>query len=294
MNSGISDNKGTASRPGGGGSKGAYAGFLIAGFLMGAALDVKYRPNHIVFEVQPDTKVNVIPSEGDVIEWKSSNPRSGPPSIRFFSSKVPCSEANGSSQCTYTPLPVPQVYLYDCALDKSPNNCYDPGVGPSSNSGGGHSKFVLIIQWIENFVEVVGVDLERLLGFRPKPTMHAWLQGVAGPIAAPAAGAGTTNPPPRHINVAVDCDKNGNAAVFPDGNPADANHAIEASVGDNITWQPYTSYSISDLSVCSPMPLDGTGNRTCALKSGSGDVSYTVRTSGCSNANSVTEHIKLP
>lgn len=293
MNSGTSDTKETAGRRIGGGSKWAYTGLLVGGFLMGVALDVTYRPNHIVFEVQPDTKVNIVPSRGDIIEWRSSNRQSKSTSIRFFSSKVPCSEANGGNQCTYTPLPTPQVYLYDCALDQTPANCYDPGVGSSSSSGGGHSKFVLIVQWIENFIVTVGVDIERLLGIWPKPTAQPWLQSVGGPVAAPAAG-GATIPPPRHINVAVDCDRNGNAAVFPDGNPADENNPIKASVGDNITWQPYTGYSISDLSICSPMPLGDTGNRTCELKSGSGDVSYTVRTTGCTNLNSVTEHIKLP
>jgi hypothetical protein len=299
MNSESGDNKGTAGRRIGGGSIWAYAGVMVAGFVLGVGLDARYRPNHIVFEVQPDTKVNLAPYRGDIIEWKSSNPQSTSTGIRFFSSKVPCSEPNGGNQCTFAPLTVPQVYLYDCALDKTPSTCYDPGIGPSSTSGGGHaSKFARFVQTIKDIVVILGVDLERLFGIWPKPTAKPWLQAVGTTIAGPAAAGGT--PPPRHINVAVDCDKGGKSAVFPDGNPADENNAIEASVGDSITWQPYTAYSIGDLSVCSPAPLKGNpgspagNNLTCTLKSGSGDVQYTLKTSGCANLSSITEHIKLP
>jgi hypothetical protein len=300
MNSESGDNRGTA----GGGIAirrvVVSTGLLVAGFLSGAALDATYRPNHIVFEVQPDTKVNLIPSRGDVIEWKSSNPQSTSTSIRFFSGKVPCAEANGSSQCTFTPLRLPQVYLYDCMLDQTPTTCYDPGMGPSSTSGGGH-KTVLILQWIKDFILIVGVDLQRFLGIWPSPTTQYWMPAAGSALGsgAPAPAPGATNLPPRHINVAVDCDANGKAAVFPDGNPQDENHAITASVGDSITWQPYTAYSIGGLSACSPASLNGdpgdsTGtNHSCTITSGSGDVSYTVQANSCGNLASITEHITI-
>lgn len=303
MKSENSDKQGTVGRRSGGRPTWAVAGLTVAGFLLGVALDAGYRPNHIVFVVQPDTKVTVAPSKGDIIEWKSSNPKSTSTSIRFFSSKVPCSEPNGSQQCTFTPLDEgPQVYLYDCALDQAPSTCYDPGVGPSSSTGAGHaSRFVLVLLAIRDFVVTLGTDLERLFRIWPKATKQYWLPGsLSGSTVGGGAPAGSTPgvaAPPRHINVAVDCDKDGKAAVFPDGNPDDENKDINASKGDVITWQPYTTWSISDLAACSPMPLNGkpgdlTGNHLSCTIQGSGRVAYTVKTS-CANTNDIKDYINI-
>lgn len=85
----------------------------------------------IILRVLPTGKIYIVPKTGDVIKWVDENDRTV--HIHFPHKDRPCSDPDGSNQCTVTDAT--GLFNYSCKTDGGQVMCQDPGIDP--NSGGG-------------------------------------------------------------------------------------------------------------------------------------------------------------
>jgi hypothetical protein len=284
---------------------------LIIGFLLGVALDAKYHPNRIDLLIAPDSKVALAPHKGDIINWTAgADPEHTQVQINFPVDPIPCLEVEGGTTgatCIFDPVDNgPSMYLYGCTLSESPGSCYDPTVAigprcpgcpplPPSPPPLPINRFLNILKW----------DFERLFELSPGRRMvHHNLSGSTGVAGAKGLEAqsheeklpspASTSPPARVIDVVAACN-GGVAAVFGPNGPV-ANNTIPAETGDTITWLPYASYTITfaDANACTPSTLTDSTTQSCAIKSPSGTLPYSLKMPSCTTTPTVTEYVQLP
>jgi hypothetical protein len=173
--------------------------FLLGGLILGLYLGDIYGPNHIVVQAQANTKVNLEPKIGDIIEWEDV--RGNPLPVKFSqgSDFFPCEEQedkqNGNPTCTLKRPPTTMSFTYNCT------GCFDPTLGPvSPKSPGGKSVGGSLVKQVDSIF------------FKP---------GLPPPIGGGGGMSPTGSEPPLSsglpIDASVSCDVNKNVIVFQAG-----------------------------------------------------------------------------
>jgi hypothetical protein len=283
---------------------------LILGFLLGFALDARYRPNHIQLYVNQNSKVSLKPKPGDIISWATYTDKLGNPIpivINFGGpGPYPCENPSPypPPTCVYKPPPDgPDVYLYGCTLGNDPQgtSCFDPVVGPQCSgcgSTGGIPPYSFQYFWF-----TFEWDIARLLNPAEGPSKAPQnLKGSTG--TAPPKGqeklvnAAPTAPPSSIVNVYAEC-KSGAQAIYPfNGNQPILN--ILAQPNYEITWNRWSKdYSISNLpqGFClqTDPPSSPGDNQSCTINPSTvsnGTYPYTL-TMACGGAPSNTQYIVI-
>jgi hypothetical protein len=265
---------------------------LTVGFLLGVALDAKYRPNKILLFVNPDTKVSLMPQPGDTISWASPGyPHGQPVNINFTAKQIPCI-SNVSSPCIYDPIDQgPSLYLYACTLNSAPSTCFDPGIGNTNTTGPppGQVKFPKLT--LKDFADTLVWDIERLFGGLPAlPRVSQNLSEFPessgtnglqpqGKPASPPTPPPLPPPPPRVQEFVAACSNNA-PGIFKVGDPTPTDtvaNPIIAEPNDTITltlYPPPVDYNTNGLSgVCKNGELSA-GRPSCIVN----NVSVSVNT----------------
>jgi hypothetical protein len=260
--------------------------FLAVGFVVGVAVNATYGPNHIVFQVQPSTKVNLAPRAGDVIDWVDWNGKPISAQFQDNPSLVPCQGGNVQSRCVVTsPSYSGALYPYTCT------NCFDPVIGPVSKTqvGGGAVKI-----WEPpslKFWPILVYDLERLLHLSVGGESAPATPAQAPPPVPQKASVGTGLP----VQPALAC-LSGKVAVYPpDFSPPDL--PVSASANGILQFTGSIPYTATE-----PTAADGTAlcvngviptpAQACAITStAKGNYTYTVSSTSC--AMSPTETITV-
>lgn len=272
---------------------------LIIGFLLGVAVDAKYRPNHILLYVNTDSKVSLSPKPGDIISWATKNdPLGRNVKINYTAGLAPCKLDTSfpPPTCVYQPFDDgPDLYLFGCTLSSDPKTCFDPQYGPKCAGCGqlDSTSFAPLIS--EYYWNTLGWDLARL--FNPVPKQPKAPQNLAEPAGIPPVTNTAVMAPTLGLTeVVAKC--NGNTpAVYPGGGSDPITH-IPARPLDTITWNAYNSYSITNLNVCNQasMPSSSGGNQSCTIKSDTpvgSSVAYALNMT-CNNvASSTQEYIDV-
>ena len=244
------------------------------GVLAGIAIDARYHPNHITFEVENYTKVNLVPAEGDIIDWVAADPAVGNMQITFHDS-APCKEANGGHHCTVSTENGNGTFVYDCAAALNKDYiCFDPGVGPISTTyGGGRVTISDAISDLIEFFTTVKVDFDRLfhaplkiLTRQTSPgTSSATPPDVSGSSPAqgtqPVRAAVMTGIP---LTPVIECN-NGVTQVDPHEDGLSVNDPIQASGGQIIGWSGAKEFTLTLPTICKEAAK--TGN-TCTILPG--------------------------
>jgi hypothetical protein len=215
------------------------AGSLVLfalGLVIGLYLGASYAPNHIVLQAQSNTKVNLKPQVGDVLEWQANGGGALPVEFSQGSEFFPCDEApkkGGNSTCTLKKPPQTMSFTYTCA------GCFDPTLGPvSGTTPGGNSLRTLLGSFVRH--EAPDRDQERVA---------ATGGGMAPNEVAPALSSGLP------IEASVSCDAENNVIVFQNG-----------SLVKTITVNPTNLLQLTGFTDSKPNPVNpvsATGQPLC-------------------------------
>jgi hypothetical protein len=242
--------------------------FFLVGVLLGIYLDELYKPNHIVFQAQASTKLNLVPSAGDVIEWKTSSGGQLPVTFEVGTSFLPCNEGNGVSTCTLRDPPAKDAgmsYTYTCA----DNACFDPTLAPVSpkGSGGGTTPLKVFIHTLDR----------KFSGDESRPTLKG--KAPPSPEGGPVAASSGM---PREISLTCD----GANLVFYEG--GDKMTKIFANPQDIVQFTGISAYTILPLAnpvlngqnLCSSGDLSS--GKACGVATKApGTYPFTVKSSVC-------------
>lgn len=272
---------------------------LIIGFLLGVALDAKYRPNHILLYINADSKVSISPRPGDIISWATKDDPYGKKiTINYTAGLAPCKANTGiQTPCIFEPLDGgPDLYLFGCTLSADPKTCFDPQYGPKCTGCGQGTNYTSFPPLtFHDFWNTLGWDIARLIN--PVPTLRKAPQNLAGLgiTSVNSTNAVPLTSPSSLVEVAALC--NGNTpAVFLGGSSSVITH-IPARALDTITWNAYNSYSITNLNICSQgsMPSSPGANQSCTVKSDTpvSSVPYTLNMTCNNAASSAQEYIDV-
>ncbi len=89
-------------------------------------------PNHIKFVVEGNTKVDLAPSVGDVLNWVDTLGNPVTVNVASYAGLDNlCNEASPTSKCTI--LADGGIFPYDCS---TAGLCFDPGISPGKSPGG--------------------------------------------------------------------------------------------------------------------------------------------------------------
>ena len=266
---------------------------LILGFLLGVALDAKYRPNRILLYINADGKVSLSPKPGDIINFAAFDDETGANvKVSHTADLIPCDPSFLPPTCVYAPYTDgPDLYLFGCA---SAGNvpCFDPQYGPKCpkcpGSGIRKGKFLTF------FWHILWEDLEELL--RISPVERRLPENQRGPSGGSAVSHAleaqqqiVPQPPPRVQEFVVACDKNGAPGVFPSGSADSIDTVttpITAEPSDTITWTlypPAKSFTISPLDKACNGRNPSSDSPTCRV-SNAGSYSFNLGMVGCASS----------
>jgi hypothetical protein len=268
---------------------------LILGFLLGVALDAKYRPNRILLYINADGKVSLSPKPGDIINFAAFDDETGANvKVSHTADLIPCDPKVPPPTCVYAPFtPGPDLYLFGCK-SKDGTDCFDPQYGPKCPKCPGGQ--IVKGQFFVLFWHILWEDLEELL--RISPVERRLPENQSGPSGGSAVSHAleaqeqiVSPPPPRVQEFVVACDKNGAPGVFPSGS-ADSidtrQKPIAAEPSDTITWTlypPAKSFTISPLDKACNGRNPSSDSPTCKV-SNAGSYEFNLDMPDCASSTS--------
>jgi hypothetical protein len=298
---------------------------LIIGFLLGVALDARYRPDNIRFNISSDSKISLMPKPGDIISFAADKDPSGVAAkitMKYTAGIKPCKSNIDSTDptCVYWPYKNgPRLYLFGCTF--GPNGtekpCYDPQYGPKCNPCGGTGGNIPFPTPLP-ILHVVFWDIESLLGVVPSEQAlpqsarmsSGGSQGSQVNEEARVLDNTPAPPPPPRVQELVAACYNGVPAVFQSGSDTpitpDPNAPITAEPSDTITWNAYDKYNITglnggSLNICangnpSGDPASPGGNQSCIINPGTGSKTpypyqVNISTGACISSQATTEYL---
>jgi hypothetical protein len=257
---------------------------FILGFLLGVALDAKYRPNHILLYINPDGKVSLSPHPGDIINFVAFDDKTGANvKVKYTANLAPCDKSAAvapPSTCVYAPFDSgPNLYLFGCTSAKG-IPCFDPQYGPKCAGCPSTGVRTPFLSKLLKFLQVLKWDLEAPLGLMTYQQKLPQNQSRStGGSQAGQVQDVTSAPPPRVQEYVAAC-YNGAPGVFKVGDtePTDTTKTpIVAEPDDTISltlYPPPNSYSTSGLkSVCAGGEL-GSGNPSCKINNPTASNNY--------------------
>lgn len=265
--------------------------FLILGVLIGISIDAEFRPNHILFWVNPvqDLSLRFVP--GDTIEWYQVG--TGEPVGISFWGGSPC--VGGSNPCTIKNIPDTATYYYTCTASDG-TTCNDPQGGPISSTQ--RLEATGFFTKISDLIRNIFAPLTHILGHSPRPGSPEATQKMASTAATGQAKIAVANAIPSAtystIHAEASCDASGGTHVTVAGQHED--DPIQASVGQKILWGTTATGDLTihpaDASTCSPFSSPAKNQYLCTVAAKSGKWNYTATALPCT-ANT-SEYIAVP
>jgi hypothetical protein len=289
---------------------------LIIGFLIGVALDAKYRPNNILLYINPDGKESLSPLPGDIISFASNKDLSlSKVNVTYTAGLAPCDPTSPfpAPTCVYKPFAHgPDLYLFGCTFGSKSMDCYDPQYGPQCVGCGSGPSTGGLFPHPHPTLPLLKVVIWDIGGpFRVSPDEQILPQRSGAPSGESQGGqkidaqvheVTSATAPPRLQEFVAACDPATNKpAIFAPGKPA-ATTTILAEPGDTITWNPYADYTTAGLGspLNPPICVDGnnpssSGNESCEINSPltSKTYQYTLEMTCGGVSSSTPENIQI-
>jgi hypothetical protein len=284
---------------------------LVLGILIGIAIDLALRPNHIILWVDGnnDTReIRVAPQPGDIVEWNALDESKGDINVTFYGDNPCIGKPVNANPCITDAIPAGASYLYGCVAQNDPNYaCPDPGHAPKSSTN--PTRFTAKVkeffkEFFQNLAELFQAIPFKLRNFSrdlfsrgtsAMPEVSTTNTSLGNVMNSTKANSQESKPLVNFTTMRanIHCDSNNAVAVTPFGRHE--NDPINANNGQVIAWTSSSggsfSVAMSVASSCTPLGGEAPAAMTKCTAVTSG--TYTATNYAC-HTQTGTFNIQVP